>query len=191
LLRKMKAAGCNSIKVGIETGSEKVLKLVNKKTTLAQARDAAKLFKKVGIHWTGYFMIGIPSETREEIYQTLNFMREIKPDFASLSVYGPFPGTDLFKIGIESGLIQNEMTMEDFFNMSPKHYYMKDITRRVDTMDGAAFESLELEMRKAFNEYNKSFIRLAKRAMARRKIYFEEPQVLLGDIIRFWSWMKN
>ncbi len=191
LLRKMKAAGCNSIKVGIETGSEKVLKRINKQITLSQARAAAKLFRKVGIHWTGYFMIGIPSETKEEVYQTLNFMKELEPDFASFSVYGPFPGTDLFKIGIEKGIVQNEITLEDFYNVSPKYYYVKDITRKVDTMDSEEFEKLEIEINAAFHKYNKSFSRLAKRARSRHKIYLHEPKILWGDIKKFWSWMKN
>lgn len=60
LLRLMKKAGCNFIKVGIESGSERVLKGMNKKITHEQVKQAAKLFRKVGIHWTGYFMMGVP-----------------------------------------------------------------------------------------------------------------------------------
>ncbi|NCS71533.1 MAG: radical SAM protein, partial [Candidatus Aenigmarchaeota archaeon] len=132
LLSKMKKAGCNSIKVGIETGSEKILKLMRKGITFEQCRKSANLFRKVGIHWTGYFMMGLPSETKEEVYQTLKFMKELKPDFASFSVYEPFPGTELFEIGIKKGLVQDKRTLEDFYTLSPKYYYVKDITRRVD-----------------------------------------------------------
>ena len=78
LLSKMKKAGCNSIKVGIETGSEKILKLMRKGITFEQCRKSANLFRKVGIHWTGYFMMGLPSETKEEVYQTLKFMKELQ-----------------------------------------------------------------------------------------------------------------
>ena len=96
LLLKMKRAGCNSIKVGIESGSERVLKEMNKGITHDQVRNAAKLFRKVGIHWTGYFMMGVPGETVEDVYKTLDFMYEVKPDFASIGVYEPFPGTPMF-----------------------------------------------------------------------------------------------
>lgn len=191
LLRKMKVAGCNSIKVGIETGSERVLKLINKKTTLSQAKVAARLFRKADIHWTGYFMMGIPSETKEEVYQTLNFMKELKPDFASFSVYEPFPGTDLFKIGLEKSLVQNERTLNDFYNISPKYYYVKDINRKVDTMDNNEFEKLERDMKIAFHKYNTNVFRLTRRARARSKIYIYEPGILWGDLKRFWGWMKN
>ncbi len=190
LLMKMKAAGCNGIKVGIETGSERVLKLINKRTTLSQAREAAALFRRVGIHWTGYFMMGLPSETKEEIYQTLKFMKELKPDFASLSVYEPFPGTDLFEIGIDKGLVQSDRTLEDFYNISPKYYYVKNINRRVDTMSNEEFEQLESEMKKAFHKYNMSFVRLAKRAKSRSKLYLHDIGMLWGDIKKFRSWVR-
>jgi radical SAM superfamily enzyme YgiQ (UPF0313 family) len=182
LLRKMKAAGCNGIKVGIETGSERVLRLINKKIIFDQCRKAAKLFRKVGIHWTGYFMMGLPSEIKEEVYQTLKFMKELKPDYASLSVYEPFPGTDLFKIGLEKGLVQDERTLEEFYTISPKYYYVNDINYRVDTMDNKEFERLELKMKKAFHKYNMGFSRLAKRGKARSNLYLHEPKMLWSDI---------
>ena len=189
ILKKMKQAGCNSIKVGIETGSEKILRLMNKKITFDQCRKAAKLFRKVGIHWTGYFMMGLPSETKEDIYLTLKFMMELKPDYASFSVYEPFPGTELFEIGIEKGLVQNERTLEDFCNISPKYYYVKDINRRVDTMDNKEFEELEFEIKKAFHKYNKGFTRLLSRARSRSKLYLYEPKILWDDLRKFWGWV--
>jgi radical SAM superfamily enzyme YgiQ (UPF0313 family) len=189
LLTKMKAAGCNGIKVGIETGSEKILKLMNKNITLDQCRKAAGLFKKAGIYWTGYFMMGLPSETKEETYETLRFMKEIKPDFASLSVYEPFPGTDLFEAGIERGLVQNERALEDFYNISPKYYYVKDTGRRVDTMNNAEFEKLEAEMKRKFHKYNMGFMRLLRKAESRKNIYFNEPKAVWADFKKFCSWL--
>jgi radical SAM superfamily enzyme YgiQ (UPF0313 family) len=190
LLKKMKKAGCNSIKVGIETGSERISKLMNKKISFEQCRKAAKLFREAGIHWTGYFMMGLPSETKEEVYQTLQFMKELKPDYASLSVYEPFPGTELFEIGIEKGLVQNKRTLEDLYNISPKYYYVKDINRRVDTMDNREFENLELEMKEAFHKYNMGLSRLIRRAKSRSKLYLHEPKILGNDLRKFWGWVK-
>lgn len=189
MLKKMKKAGCSNIKAGIETGNERILTLMNKKITFDQCRKAAKLFTKVGIHWTGYFMMGLPSETKEEIYQTLNFMKELKPDYASVSVYEPFPGTELFETGIKKGLVQNERTLEDFYNISPKYYYVKDINRRVDTMSNEEFEKLESEMKEAFHKYNKGLKRLAKRAISRRNIYINAPKMLWDDFKKFLSWI--
>lgn len=190
LLRTMKSAGCNSIKMGIETGNDRLLKLINKNITLTQARKAAALIRKVGIHWTGYFMMGLPSETKQDTYQTLKFMRELKPDFASLSTYEPFPGTRLFEIGIEKGLVQRDRTLEGFYNICPKYYYTKDINRRVDTMPKEEFEQLEAQMKQAFHSYNMGIGRLAKRVMARSKVYLHEPAMFFGDIRKFCNWVK-
>ncbi|MBN1804551.1 MAG: radical SAM protein [Sedimentisphaerales bacterium] len=190
LLAKMKKAGCNSIKVGIETGSERILKLINKGTTLDQARRAAKLLRNAGIHWTGYFMMGLPTETKEETYQTLQFMKELKPDFASLSVYEPFPGTDLFELGIEKGLVERERTLEDFYTISPKYYYVKDAGKRVDTMTNNEFEQLETEMKNKFHKYNMGFSKLLKRARSRSRIYISEPKALCSDFKKFLSWVS-
>jgi anaerobic magnesium-protoporphyrin IX monomethyl ester cyclase len=190
LLRKMKQAGCNSIKVGIETGSERVLKLMNKETTLSQARHAAKLLKKSGIHWTAYFMMGLPTETKEDTYQTLRFLKELNPDFASLSVYEPFPGTDLFEMGTEKGLVEKERTLEDFYSISPKYYYVKDINNRIDTMNNTDFEQLEAEMKNRFHKYNMGFSKLLKRAKSRSKLYLNEPKAFWADIKKFLSWIR-
>ena len=190
LLRTMKSAGCNSIKVGIETGSDRLLKLISKNTTLTQASSAAALLRKVGIHWTGYFMMGLPSETKQETYQTLAFMKELKPDFASLSVYEPFPGTGLFDIGVKKGLVQKDRTLEDFYTICPKYYYIKNLNKRVDTMPEDEFEQLEFQMKRAFHRYNRRISKLAKRAVARSRVYLHEPSIFFGDIKKFRNWMR-
>lgn len=191
LLKKMKKAGCNSIKVGIESGSERILKMMNKKISLEQCRKAAYLFKKTGIHWTGYFMIGLPSETKEDIYKTLDFMKELSPDYASLSVYEPFPGTNLFDAGIEMGLVEKNRTMEDFYTISPKYYYVKDVTRRIDTMSNEEFEILEKEIKNEFHRHNRGISKIAKRAASRSNLYLHKPKMLLEDLRKFRGWMRN
>jgi len=189
ILTKMKKAGCNSIKVGIESGSERVLRFINKKITLDQCKNAAKLLHKIGIHWTGYFMIGLPSETKEEMCQTLQFMKELRPDYASISVYEPFPGTELFEIGIEKGLVERDRSLEDFFSISPKYYYVKDVQHRIDTMGNGEFEKIEEELKEKFHKYNAGIPRLAKRAKARGSLYAREPKILWSDFKKFLSWL--
>lgn len=189
LLVKMKKAGCNSIKVGIETGSEKILRLINKKISFEDCRRAAGLFRKVGIHWTGYFMMGLPSETREDILQTLRFMKELDPDYASFSVYEPFPGTELFNIGVEKGLVQPDRSLEDFYAISPKHYYFKDADRRSDTMDNEEFERIEEDMKRQFHKFNRRPRKIFKRVKSRGRSYMVNPLAAWGDFRKFLSWV--
>lgn len=190
LLRTMKRAGCNSIKVGIESGSERILKLMDKGITLEQIRKSAKLFRNVGIHWTAYFMMGIPTETKEDVKKTLDLLYEIKPSFASIGVYEPFPGTKLFDIGVERGLVNKEMPYEDFFTRIPSDYYLKDVNRRVDTMDHEDFVTLENEVKDAFHTYNKGVMRIFERAKARSGVYFHNPKIFFNDIKKFLGWMR-
>jgi tRNA A37 methylthiotransferase MiaB len=190
LLGTMKKAGCNSIKVGIESGSERILKLMDKGITLERVLESAKLFRNVGIHWTAYFMMGIPTETKEDIKKTLDLLYEIKPSFASIGVYEPFPGTKLFDIGVERGLVNREMPYEDFFTRIPSDYYLKDVNRRVDTMDHEDFVALENEVKDAFHTYNKGVMRIFERAKARSGVYFHNPKIFFNDIEKFLGWMR-
>jgi radical SAM superfamily enzyme YgiQ (UPF0313 family) len=188
LLRLMKRAGCNFIKVGIESGSERVLQRMNKQITHEQVRQAAQLFRKVGIHWTGYFMMGVPGETEEDIRQTIAFLHEVKPDFASIGVYEPFPGTVMFEEGIQRGLVKPQMTREDFYTMLPNQYYKKNPQQQTDTMTPECFARLEAEIKELIRQYNRHPVRVAKMAQARLRMYWHEPNVLWEDIKKFLSY---
>jgi radical SAM superfamily enzyme YgiQ (UPF0313 family) len=190
LLKAMKKAGCNSIKVGIESGSERILELMDKGITLERIKGAARLFREVGIHWTAYFMMGIPTETRGDVQKTLDLLYEIKPSFASVGVYEPFPGTKLFDVGVEHGLVNKEMTYEDFFTRIPSDYYLKDVNRRVDTMSYEDFITLENEVKKAFHDYNKGVMRIFERARSRSNVYLHNPRIFFNDIEKFLGWIR-
>ncbi|MCC7210344.1 MAG: radical SAM protein [Candidatus Brocadia sp.] len=190
LLKVMKKAGCNSIKVGIESGSERILELMDKGITLERICDAARLFRETGIHWTAYFMMGIPTETREDVKKTLDLLHTIRPSFASIGVYEPFPGTRLFEIGVERGLVKQEMSYEDFFTHIPSDYYLKDIKRRVDTMDYENFITMENEAKDVFHDYNKGIGRILERAKARSNIYLHNPRIFFNDIEKFLGWLR-
>ncbi|KAA0249759.1 MAG: radical SAM protein [Candidatus Jettenia sp. AMX1] len=189
LLKAMKKAGCNSIKVGIESGSERILKLIDKGITLERIKESSRLFREAGIHWTAYFMMGIPTETKEDTKHTLDLLYEIKPGFASIGVYEPFPGTRLFDIGVESGLLNKEMSYEDFFTRIPSGYYLKDVNRRIDTMSHEDFAVLENELKNAFHHYNKGFIRIFERVKARSYLYVNNPGIFFNDIEKFFGWI--
>ncbi len=188
LLRVMKSAGCNSIKVGVESGSDRILKKMNKGITLDQVRRAARLFKKVGLHWTGYFMIGIPGDTIDDANRTLEFMYEIDPDFASISVYEPFPGTPMFEEGIEKGLVKEDMTLEDFYTTLPNDYYKSDPHKQIVTEDNDDFIVLATSLKQEFHAHNRRFKRILRRARSRFKLYLCHPGLLWCDFVKYLSW---
>jgi radical SAM superfamily enzyme YgiQ (UPF0313 family) len=107
LLRKMKEAGCRCIALGVETGSERILKEVIKKgETKEDIRRAVSLIKDSGIRVRCFFLLGHCSETIETIKETIDFALELKPDGISFGLLVPNPGTMLRKIAEEgkSGL---------------------------------------------------------------------------------------
>ena len=187
----MKSAGCNGIKMGIESGSNRVLKSIMKKgITVKQIKYAARLMRTNGIHWTGYFMMGLPTETKDDMLKTLALMRQIKPDFASLSVYEPFPGTQLYDQGLAMGYVAETRVLDDYYTISPKYLYMKDPHNRIDTMSDEEFRQIEQLMKDSFHKYNRGVTRILKRAHARSALYLREPKALLGDFKKFLTWVK-
>lgn len=188
LLQLMKKAGCNFIKVGIESGSERILKKMNKGISHAQVIKAAKLFRKAGIHWTGYFMLGVPGETEEDIQKTVMFISELNPDFACIGVYEPFPGTVMFEEGIERELIKQDMTLNDFYETLPNHYYKKNPDRQNDLISPERFVRLETEVRDFVRKYNRHYKKVLKMACARSVVYRKDPKVLWDDFKKFLSY---
>jgi anaerobic magnesium-protoporphyrin IX monomethyl ester cyclase len=190
LLKLMKRAGCNFIKVGIESGSERILKGMRKGIALDQVRAAAALLRRSGIHWTGYFMMGVPGETREDVNQTVEFLDEIRPDLALIGVYEPFPGTAMFDEGVKRGLVRPDMSREDFFTVQPNDYYKADPALQTDTMTPGDFQQLEGEVKRVFHDHNKRLGNLLKMGWARAAVYSSEPATLLADMKKYVSYRR-
>lgn len=105
LLQAFKKAGCWMIGYGIEVGNQKILDLMNKKTTLQQAKDAVRWAKEAGLEVTGHCILGYPSETIENLRETIDFAIELDLDFAQFYCVVPFPGSKLFTLAKENNWI--------------------------------------------------------------------------------------
>jgi len=94
---RMKQAGCVRVFFGIESGSEKILKIMNKHATTKQAMGAVHIFKKVGVQVGAFFIIGYPGENDETVLETVNFAASLPLDYLSFTFPYPIPGTPLFE----------------------------------------------------------------------------------------------
>jgi len=105
LLQLMQQCGCKKISFGVESGSPRMLKLMKKGIALDQVRDAFRNARTAGFKYVeGTFMLGShPDETLEDIEMTRKLMFEIMPDFISLSIISPFPGTETYDLMIANG----------------------------------------------------------------------------------------
>lgn len=115
LLQKMKAAGCFMLAVGFETGSEKTMKLIKKGATLEDSIRAASLIKKAGIPLFGFFMVGFPWETKEDIKQTEKFILKLNPDFIEIHIAMPYYGTGLYDACVEYGTLSDLVWGNDYY----------------------------------------------------------------------------
>lgn len=104
----LKDTGCDWASFGIESGNDKILSTSNKKMTTKENYDAIKLMADRGIKTKGFFILGLPGETKKTARDTINFSKKLKDiglttaDFYFLS---PFPGTPIWnnpdKFGIK------------------------------------------------------------------------------------------
>jgi len=92
----LKSAGFGEVCIGVESGSDRILKILNKRTTVEQNSQAVDVCHKVGLKVTGYFMLGCPGESMETLRETENWMEQNKLDTIKLYLYHPLPGSDIW-----------------------------------------------------------------------------------------------
>ena len=95
LLRKLKKAGVHFTGIAVETGSPRLQKVIRKNLDLKKVNQAITMAVDLGITTVGYFMLGFPTETREEIMATVDFACQSRLNFASFFTVTPFEGTGL------------------------------------------------------------------------------------------------
>ena len=120
-IRKLREACCKSVFFGIETGSEHLRNtLLKKGVTDEQILRTAQLLKKYGITFRTYNMLGLPGETMEEAYQTVEINIKIKTDYPWCALFHPFPGTELGAYAQEHHLLEvpADDTLPSFFKTS-------------------------------------------------------------------------
>lgn len=126
LLVKLKKAGCFMIAVGFESGNDDTLKKIKKGTSKEDNLRAARLIKKVGLPLFGFFMVGFPWESKENIIETLRFIFEIDPDFIEVHIAMPYFGTELYSQCEEYNTIKSAAWGNDYF--SPNTIGTREVT---------------------------------------------------------------
>lgn len=119
-LELMKKAGCFLVAFGFESGSDEMLQKMRKGTTVAENRQAAKWCKEIGLPFWGYFVIGFPWETKEDILMTKKLVMETDPDFIEVTIALPFYGTPMYEICKKENLLEKSVLGSDFFHSSAK-----------------------------------------------------------------------
>ncbi len=93
---------------GLESGSEKILRyLKGGNVTAEQNRNAIRLCKEAGIKTRGYFIIGSPGETEEDLKQTLSLVQDKNLDQANIFQITPYPGTQIWEYAKKKGIVSD------------------------------------------------------------------------------------
>ena len=103
LLIWMKRAGCECVQLGVESGSPRILELLNKKITPVQVENVAHLIKHVGINLSVYMISDIPGETEQDRSASMALLKRILPDDGYVSPLAYYPGTKLFENAVTRG----------------------------------------------------------------------------------------
>jgi anaerobic magnesium-protoporphyrin IX monomethyl ester cyclase len=113
LFEKVRAANLTRINIGLETGSERLRKIIKRpQYTNAELVDFCSMAREYGIDVVFFVLIGLPGETIEDYYETIKVARASQPYLCSVSIFFPYLGTDLADTAINMGLIDKD-------NLSP------------------------------------------------------------------------
>ncbi|MFH1454209.1 MAG: radical SAM protein [Armatimonadota bacterium] len=97
LLHLMKKAGCLQVEFGFESGSQRMLDIMNKKHKVEDYYRVAKTAHGCNMRFQCNLIIGYPGEKEDDLIKTIDFIREIKPTVTQVSCLWPLPGTRVYK----------------------------------------------------------------------------------------------
>jgi radical SAM superfamily enzyme YgiQ (UPF0313 family) len=127
LLQLMKGAGCYLVSVGIESGSDRILRLMRKNLSTGEIREKMRVIRQAGLDAAGFFILGYPGETVEEIQQTIAFSLELDLLRANYFNLLPLPGTEIYgELRKDGKLSQVDW---EHFSFSSAPYIPEGLTR--------------------------------------------------------------
>ena len=128
LLSMMKNAGCVHVEYGFESGSQRMLDLMNKTASVQRNKEIAVFTRRSGLRFQGNFIVGYPGETEEDFNKTISFIKETRPNNISMNLFMPLPGTEIYKrLKHEGRLLSN---WDDIGNPETPHFNYSDMSPR-------------------------------------------------------------
>lgn len=105
-------SGCYKVLLAIESGVQKTLKYMRKPVKLSKVKHIVKLIQEYGMKAESLFMIGFPSETKEDILNTVKFAESLDLDYVTFPLATPFVGTDLYEDCLRNGNLVDGFTFD-------------------------------------------------------------------------------
>lgn len=92
----LKKSQCHQVNIGVESGSNRILRDIGKGLQVKTVKNVFAWAKKHGVERRGFFLLGMPNETREDLLLTEKLIDEIEPDVVGFTILCPYPGTKLY-----------------------------------------------------------------------------------------------
>ncbi|MCG2712048.1 MAG: B12-binding domain-containing radical SAM protein, partial [Candidatus Omnitrophica bacterium] len=127
MLELMRASGCYALNLAFESGDKEVLnKIIKKPFDPAYGVKLVEKMKKLGIMAGGFFMLGFPGETKQQMLKTFEFAHSANLDRAYFFIVSPTPGSELYHICKDKGCIKEDFSFDDLeygvANMDTEHF---------------------------------------------------------------------
>ena len=107
VLRLFKSCNGRRIHFGVESGVPRILKELNKGITREQTINTFRRCKVLGIKTLAYFMMGTPTETLDDVKESLKLAKEIEADYMQMTILSLFPGTKIYDMAIKEGMVSD------------------------------------------------------------------------------------
>ncbi|MEN8163824.1 MAG: radical SAM protein [Acidobacteriota bacterium] len=186
LLASMKRAGCTRIDLGVESGSNRMLKIIDKGITTEKVKWAVDLIHKHKIQVSAFFMAGFPEETEEDLLATIKLMKSLDVETMCLSIFTPYPGTALYDMAHSLELIPEITDWADFDHHSPENFFMAKIEREV-------FKKRVSEMVEIADRHRRPSFQKSLRALKTNSGYYmRNPNIFFGKVAgKLWAQRRS
>jgi len=156
-LKEMKRTGCRIMGLGIESGSQRILDIMNKKITVDEIISGLRRLKDVGILPTVSIMVGQYTETMEDAQQSMDLMlktlRDNKNIQYAFTIATPFPGSELYDIALQKGLLKDHY---DFYKRFDSVKQMSQVSVNLSDMSNEEVEFMRKKLESTYiQERNK------------------------------------
>lgn len=168
-IQAMKSIGCKHVAIGVESGSEEILRSINKKITKPKIKKAFELLHDEGISAGIFLMVGNPGENEETVNDSIKLLKEIgTTDLQSPSILTIYPGTSVYELAKSKGIIDDDFWLSN--KLAP--YYTAEHTKQelLRMANRIALANMQKDgilnfFGKAFKLFTKSPIGLVKRVI--------------------------